>query len=84
MSMSKEGVAAVQPTKNKRKHQLSSGFRRQEMAERANSSDLEICWMADVVNIFDHRQGSVNVKPDIFNMAFEENIMIADSQVFIL
>ena len=40
--------------------------------------------MADVVNIFDHRQGSVNVKPDIFNMAFEENIMIADSQVFIL
>lgn len=54
MSMSKEGVAAVQPTKNKRKHQLSSGFRRQEMADRTNSSDLEICCTTDVVNTIHH------------------------------
>ena len=40
--------------------------------------------MADVVNIFNHRQSSVNVDPDIFNMAFEGNIMNADSQVVFL
>ena len=44
----------VQPPKNKRKHQLSSGFRRQEMADRTNSSDLEICCTTDVVNTMHH------------------------------
>ena len=36
--------------------------------------------MADVVNIFYHRQSSVSIDPEIFNMAFEGNIMNSDSQ----
>ena len=39
---SKQRVA-VQPTENKRTHQLSGGFCCQEMMDQANSSDLEIC-----------------------------------------
>ena len=35
-------VAAVPPTENKRTYQLTSGFLRQEMADRANSSSLKI------------------------------------------
>ena len=35
--------AVVSPTENKRTHKLSRGFRRQEMADRSNSSDLENC-----------------------------------------
>ena len=40
---SKQRVAVVQPTENKRTHQLSGGFCCQEMMDQANSSDLEIC-----------------------------------------
>ena len=35
--------AVVQPIENEGTHELRSGFRRQEMANRSNSSDLEIC-----------------------------------------
>ena len=41
VDVNEQGVAVVQPTENKRTHKLSSGFRRQKMADRANSSDLE-------------------------------------------
>ena len=43
VDVNEQRVVVVQPTKNKRTHKLSSGFRRQEMADRANSSDLEMC-----------------------------------------
>ena len=43
VDVSEQRVTTVQLTENERTHKLSSGFRRQEMADRANSSDLEIC-----------------------------------------
>ena len=43
VDVSEQRVAVVQPTDKKRTHTLNSGFRGQEMADRANSSDLEIC-----------------------------------------
>ena len=82
VDVSEQRVTTVQPTENKRTHKLSSGFRRQEMADRANSSDLEICWTTEVVNMLHHRQSCVSVDPEIFDMAFEGNVMIASSQVF--
>ena len=42
VDVNEQKVAVVQPTENKRTNQLSSGFRRQEIADRANSSDLEM------------------------------------------
>ena len=39
---------------------------------------------ADVVSTLQNRPSSVNVGPDIFNMAFEGNIMIAYSQLVVL
>ena len=53
-------------------------------ANRANSSDLKMRRTTDVVNMLCHRQGSVNVKPETFDMAFEKSIMTANSQVAIL
>ena len=41
--VNKQRVVVVQLTENKRTHQLSSSFCGQEMADRADSSDLEIC-----------------------------------------
>ena len=49
----------VQPTENKRTHKLSSGFHRQEMTDRANSSDLEIYWTTDVSNMLRLRGASM-------------------------
>ena len=43
VDVNEQRVAVVQPTKNKRTHQLRRGPRRQGMADRANSSDLETC-----------------------------------------
>ena len=43
VDVNEQRVAVVQPTDNTRMHKLSSGFRRQEMAGGAKSSDLEIC-----------------------------------------
>ena len=40
--LNQQRVAVVQTTRNERRHQLSSGFPRQEMANRANCSDLKI------------------------------------------
>ena len=54
------------------------------MANRANSSDLKIRWPTNVVSTFCRRQGSVNVNPETFDMAFERNIMTANSQMAIL
>ena len=73
-----------QTTENEGTHQLNSGFPRQEMVNRANSSDLKILWMTNVVNRFCHRQVSVNVDPDTLDMAFERNITTANSQAAIL
>ena len=42
VDVNEQRVAVVQPTENKRRHKLSRGFRGQEMADRANSSDLEM------------------------------------------
>ena len=58
--VNEQRIAVVQPNKDKRTHQLSSGFRRLEMADRANSSDLEICRATVVVNMLHRRQSSVN------------------------
>ena len=77
-------VAVVQTTQNERTHQLSSDFPRQEMVNRANPSDLKIRRATNVVNMLCHRQGSVNVNPEAFDMAFERNIMTANSQMAIL
>ena len=41
-NVNEQRVAAVQPTENKRTRKVSRGFRRQAMADRTNSSDLEI------------------------------------------
>ena len=82
MSMSR--IAVVQPSENKRTHKLSSGLRRQEMADRANSSDLEICGTTDVVSMLHHRQSCVSVDPEIFDTAFEGSVIIANSQVVFL
>ena len=38
----------------------------------------------NVVNMLCHRQGSVNVNPEAFDMAFERNIMTANSQMAVL
>ena len=67
-----------------RTRKLSSGCRRQAMAGRANSSDLEIYWTTHVVNMPRHRQSCVSVDPDIFYMAFECNVMPANYQVVFL
>ena len=80
VDVNEQKVAVVQPTENKRTNQLSSGFRRQEMADRANSSDLEMYWTTDVVTI----DSSVNVDPEMFDMTFEGTIIIASSQVVIV
>ena len=40
--VNEQGVAVVQLTENKRTHQLNSSFRPHKMADRVNSSDLEI------------------------------------------
>ena len=40
--VSEQSVAIVQTTSNLRTHQMSSSFPRQEIANRANSSDLKI------------------------------------------
>ena len=40
--VNEQRVAAVPSTENKRTYQLSSGILRQEMADRANSSNLKI------------------------------------------
>ena len=50
------------------------------MADRANSSDLEMCWTTDVVTV----DSSVNVDPENFDMTFEGNITIASSEVVIV
>ena len=66
------GAAVVQSTENKKTHQLSSGFhcQRQQMPDTANSSDLKIyiCRMTSVVNMLHHRQSSINIDPEIFNI----------------
>ena len=79
--VNEQRVAVVQLTENKRTHRLSSGLRRQEMADRANSSDLEKCRTTDVVNMLHHRQSCVSVDPEIFDTAFEGSVIIANSQV---
>ena len=43
VDVSEQRFAVVQPTENKRIHKPSNGFRRQEIADRTNSSDLDIC-----------------------------------------
>ena len=40
--------------------------------------------MTDVVSMLHHRQSCVDVDPDIFDMAFEGNVMIANSQVVLI
>ena len=67
-----ERVAIVQTTDNEGAVQLNSGFPRQEMANRANSSDLKIRLSTNVVSMLCHRQGSVNVNPEAFDMALKE------------
>ena len=42
--VNKQRVVVVQPTENKRTHQLSSSFCGQEMADRVDPSDFEIYW----------------------------------------
>ena len=41
-NVNEQRVAAVQSTEKKRTRKVSRGFRRQAMADRTNSSDLEI------------------------------------------
>ena len=82
--VNEQRVAIVQTTENEGTHQLNSGFPRQEMANRATSSDLKIRLSTNVVSMLCHRQGSVNVKPEAFYVAFERNIMTANSQMAIL
>ena len=36
--------------------------------------------MTDVVNMLHHRQSSVNVDPEIFNMTFEGNVPTANCE----
>ena len=38
----------------------------------------------NVINMLRHRQGVVNINPETFDMAFERNVMTANSQVLIL
>ena len=52
-------VAIVQTTENGGARQLNSGFPRQEMAIRANSFNLKICWTTNVISMLCHWQGSV-------------------------
>ena len=63
-NVNEQRFAIVQTTENERAHQLSSGFLRQEMANRATSYDLKIRWATNAVSTLRHRQGSVNVNPE--------------------
>jgi len=83
VDMNEPRDAVVQPIENEGTHELRGGFRRQEMANRSNSSDLDICSTTDVVNRLHHTQSCVSVDPEIFDTAFEEIIVITNSQVVI-
>ena len=67
--VNEQRVAIIQTIENEGTHQLNSGFPRQEMANRANSSDLNKRCATNVVNILRQRQGSINVNPKTFDMA---------------
>ena len=84
VDVNEQRLAVVQPTENKRTHQMSNGFRRQGMAERANYFDLETCWTTDVVNMLHYRQSRVNLDPEIFDLVLKGHLKIANSQVVFL
>ena len=51
VAVNKQTVALVQPTKNKRTHQLSSDFSHQEIVDQSNSSHLKVCLVTDVISM---------------------------------
>ena len=82
--VNEQKIAIVQTIENEGTHQLNSGFPRQEMANRATSSDLKIRLSTNVVSMLCHKQGSVNVNTETFDMACRRNIMTASSHMAIL
>ena len=54
------------------KIQLSSGFLRKEMANRADASDLKTYWTTNVVNTLRHGRGGVHVAPRLLTLLSKE------------